>query len=168
MPNYRRCFQPGQIVFITLVTARRRPWMSRQEVMPHVLEAMSRLRAFHPFRNVAHVLLPDHLHWLLAPAATTSVPKLVASFKRDLSLHRGPIGAGEPLWQARYYDHIIRDRQDLERHLDYIHHNPTRHGYVSRPADYPWSSLAEWVRRGHYAPDWGCVMPQGIDGMELE
>jgi putative transposase len=136
--------------------------MASEEAKVHVRDAMARVRDFHPYRHLAHVLLDDHLHWIVAPAASTHVAKLVGSLKRDLSLHRGPISAVDKLWQPRYYDHVVRDEADLRRHLDYVHYNPVRHGYVSFAADCTWSSLQAWVRRGYYTLDWGCEEPIGI------
>lgn len=43
---------------------------------------------------------------------------------------------------------------DLETHLDYIHINPIKHGYVTYAADLPWSSFARYVEEGIYASDW--------------
>ena len=155
-------------MFLTLVTAQRQPWMASEEAKIQVQDAMSRVRDFHPYMHLAHVLLDDHLHWIVAPAASTHVPKLVGSFKRDLSLHRGPISAVGKLWQSRYYDHVVRDEADLRRHLDYVHFNPVRHGYVSFASDYTWSSLKAWIRRDYYSPDWGCEEPIGIHGLHPE
>jgi putative transposase len=59
------------------------------------------------------------------------------------------------LWQRRYWEHVIRDDADLERHVDYIHLNPVKHGYVSRVSDWPYSSFHRYVARGILPPDWG-------------
>jgi putative transposase len=73
------------------------------------------------------------------------------------------------IWQRRFWDHIIRDESDLNRHLDYVHFNPLKHGYVEKPMDYPWSSFGELLKRGKYHPDWGCVHhPDSIEGMNIE
>jgi putative transposase len=32
------------------------------------------------------------------------------------------------VWQRRYWEHLIRDEIDFERHCDYIHYNPVKHG----------------------------------------
>ena len=61
---------------------------------------------------------------------------------------------GRILWQRRFWEHTIRDETDLEAHFDYIHYNPVRHGFVSRPRDWPWSTFHRWVRAGHYPVDW--------------
>ena len=58
------------------------------------------------------------------------------------------------IWQSRYYDHVIRDENDLYRHLDYIHYNPIKHDYVKKVANYPYSSFEKFVKIGYYDKDW--------------
>jgi len=45
------------------------------------------------------------------------------------------------LWQARLYDHLIRNESDLEENIDYIALNPVHAGYVTRPQFYPYTGL---------------------------
>jgi putative transposase len=59
------------------------------------------------------------------------------------------------IWQRRYWEHAIRDDRDLERHVDYIHFNPVKHGHVTRVADWRHSSFHRYVVRGLLAADWG-------------
>ncbi len=59
------------------------------------------------------------------------------------------------IWQRRYWEHAIRDDGDLSRHVDYIHFNPVKHGYVSRVCDWPHSSFGRYVERGLLPRDWG-------------
>jgi putative transposase len=56
---------------------------------------------------------------------------------------------------ACYWEHAIRDDADLERHVDYIHFNPVKHGLVSCVGDWPHSSFKQYVARGDLPPDWG-------------
>jgi REP element-mobilizing transposase RayT len=49
--------------------------------------------------------------------------------------------AGKGYLAAPLLEHSIRDDADLERHVDYIHFNPIKHGYVARVADWPHSSF---------------------------
>ncbi len=58
-------------------------------------------------------------------------------------------------WQRRFWEHLIRDTNDLRRHLDYIHFNPVKHGLVSRVDDWPYSSFHQYVKEGMYPMDWG-------------
>jgi putative transposase len=48
----------------------------------------------------------------------------------------------------------LRDEKDFERHADYIHFNPVKHGLVQRVKDWPYSSFARMVRSGVYPQDW--------------
>lgn len=59
------------------------------------------------------------------------------------------------IWQRRYWEHAIRGDRDFERHVDYIHYNPVKHGLVSRVSDWPHSSFHRYVDRGILAADWG-------------
>ena len=51
--------------------------------------------------------------------------------------------------------HTVRDDRDLERHIDYIHYNPVKHGLVSRVADWPHSSFRRYVEHGILPADRG-------------
>jgi REP element-mobilizing transposase RayT len=73
-----------------------------------------------------------------------------------------------PLWQKRFYDHMIRDEQDFTRHLDYLHYNPVKHGLIRRPEAYPYSSFGEWKNRSVYPEGWGVMEPEEIKVMNLE
>jgi putative transposase len=43
----------------------------------------------------------------------------------------------------------------LARHVDYIHYNPVKHGWVSRAVDWPHSTLHGYIERGILPEDWG-------------
>jgi putative transposase len=58
------------------------------------------------------------------------------------------------IWQRRYWEHAIRDDDDFERHVNYIHYNPVKHGLVARVADWPFSSFHRYVARGILPSDW--------------
>ena len=60
-----------------------------------------------------------------------------------------------PLWQHRFWEHAIRDEIDFVRHVDYIHWNPVKHGYVRQVADWPYSSFHRYVNQGLLPRDWG-------------
>jgi len=122
-----------------------------------------------PFNIEAWVLLPDHLHtiWTL-PENDDNFASHWAIIKRSVSRHCGSIEGNERpmsdsrsrrgeegIWQRRFWDHLIRDEQDLQRHLDYLHWNPVKHGYVKRVMDWPYSTFHRFVAQGLYAPDWG-------------
>lgn len=118
----------------------------------------------HPVTIEAMVVLPEHLHciWRL-PEGDDDYSLRWRLLKSHFSRH---IAKGEAisasrsrkkergLWQRRYWEHQIRDDADFQRHLDYIHYNPVKHGYVSKAIDWPYSSIHRWVKLGVYSKDW--------------
>ena len=59
------------------------------------------------------------------------------------------------IWHRRFWEHLIRDEKDFERHCNYIHYNPVKHGYVTAPKDWPLSTFHKFVEGGFYDIDWG-------------
>jgi putative transposase len=154
MSDLRRHFSPGCVAFLTLVCANRNPWLAPEASKARLLAIVRTLKVQCHFQCHAWVILNDHLHLLVTdPGGDISgwVQKLKLRFTR------GHQDRPRRVWQRRFWDHLIRDETDLQRHLDYIHHNPVKHGLVSRTRDYPWSSFAHFVRRGWYPEDWVAV-----------
>ena len=58
------------------------------------------------------------------------------------------------IWQRRFWEHVIRDELDYSRHLDYIHYNPVKHGYVSKPSEWQYSSIHRYINSGILPQDW--------------
>jgi putative transposase len=117
-----------------------------------------------PFTLDAIVVLPEHLHaiWTL-PHGDADFPtrwRLIKShFSRALPPHErrsaSRLAKGERgIWQRRYWEHALRDETDFERHANYIHFNPVKHGHVDQVIDWAFSSFHREVRLGIYAPDW--------------
>lgn len=50
------------------------------------------------------------------------------------------------LWQLRFWDHIIRDETDMNRHIDYIHFNPVKHKMAARPSENEYSSFRDYIK----------------------
>src|SRR3546814_20432125 len=70
------------------------------------------------------------------------------------------------IWQRRYWEHLIRDEDDLQRHVESINFNPVKHGHVGRAVDWPHSTQHREVARGWLAEDWGGVHESAIEGGE--
>lgn len=66
------------------------------------------------------------------------------------------------VWQRRFYEHTIQNEEDWHRHVDYIHLNPVKHGFVQDPFDWPWSSIHQFVRRGWLDPKWPGSSPVAL------
>jgi len=76
--------------------------------------------------------------------------------------------AEKKIWQRRFWKHLLRNEADWHTHMDYIHYNPVKHGYVQSPYDWPYGSFHRAVKQGLYQADWGASEPSNIGGMNLE
>jgi putative transposase len=172
MSNYRRLRVPGGLYFFTVVTASRRPLLI--EHIHALRQAFRAVRETYPYQMDAVVILPDHLHciWEL-PDGDSDFPtrwRLIKSRFSNSSPAAAGVGKGRlgerAIWQRRYWEHLIRDERDYARHLDYIHYNPVKHGYVTKPAEWAYSSFRKFVEAGVYQENWG--QNSGVDDMNVE
>jgi len=101
--------------------------------------------------NVAlcgYCLLPDHWHAILLPHESASICDVLVRIKTAITLGIARTRAEHwPVWQARFYDHILRTRREFEETLAYIHANPVTTGLVEEPLGWKWSS-ARWFIDG--------------------
>jgi len=113
----------------------------------------------------------EHFHLLIYIPATTNVSKLLQSIQRNYTRNYKQAHAithSLNLWQRGFWDHVIRDGDDLANHFDYIHYNPVKHGYVKKPEDYAHSSYLDYVKRGWYEIGWGHTEPENIAKLDFE
>lgn len=164
MANYKRAWQPGNLVF-TVVLAERQNNHLLVERIDLLRKVVREVQENHPFRIHGWVVLPEHLHALLElPEGDTNFPlrwrQIKSKFSRAIPnsearsesrWRRGERG----IWQRRYWEHLIRDQEDFNHHLDYIHINPVKHGLVTAPKDWPYSTFHRWVQQGRYPLSWG-------------
>lgn len=172
MRTYTRARIAGGSYFFTVNLAVRG---GKDLLVRHIAElrvAFRQTRRNHPFTIDAIVVLPDHLHcvWHLPPDDDdfpTRWRLIKAQFSRRLDVgerisqsrqRKGERG----IWQRRYWEHLIRDEGDYQRHVDYIHFNPVKHGYVQSVKEWPYSSFHRWVKRGIYPADWAAVSPEVV------
>jgi putative transposase len=149
MVRYRRNFVPGGMFFFTVTLDDRRS----SALVDHVAllrTAFRKTRGEQSFAIDAIVILPDHLHAIMT--LPTGDSDFSGRWRRIKSAFtRGVVAAGVSvsrnhrgeysLWQKRFWEHTIRDDGDFERCANYIHFNPVKHGLVSSPAAWPFSSL---------------------------
>lgn len=171
--RYRRARVAGGTYFFTVNLQDR-----RSDLLVHHVEilrdATRQVRLRYPFKIVAAVVMPEHLHalWTLPEGDADFAMRwaqIKARFSRALPAQEGLSSSRAKqdergIWQRRYWEHLIRDARDLEQHVDYIHYNPVKHGHVQRPIDWPYSSLQRYVRMGLRAADWGAGFEPGITG----
>lgn len=161
--SYRRLYIPGGSYFFTLVLEDRRQDTLTRHIAA-LRQALLSEKQRHPFALLAWVVLPDHLHmlWRL-PAGDDDYSNRIRRFKSNFSrqlassetISRSRQNKAErSIWQRRFWEQLLRDDEDLRRHIDYVHYNPIKHGHAERAGDWPHSSFRYFVERGVYPADW--------------
>ncbi|MBV1907669.1 MAG: transposase [Kangiellaceae bacterium] len=164
MMQYRRADVAGGTYFFTVNLAERKKTLLIDH-FDKLRTAFNNTKQRHPFYLDALVILPEHLHamWTL-PKDDTDFAKrwmlIKSKFSRQLPkterINRSRKTKGERgIWQRRYWEHLIRNDFDYQRHVDYIHYNPVKHGYVDTPTDWKYSTIHQHIEAGKTQPNWG-------------
>lgn len=180
MSDYRRVFLKGGTFFFTVVTYQRFPIFVEESSINLLGQCFQTVMTTHPFTIDAIVILPDHLHtiWTLPDGESdysTRWKLIKGAFSRFYSglkvkdVSESMIVKNEKgIWQRRFWEHAIRDEEDYNRHCDYIHYNPVKHGLVSSPIDWKHSSFKDFVQEGIYPVNWGYNVEKELKGMDFE
>ena len=155
--QYRRAFAPGATFFFTVVTARRRPLFGDAAACDLLRQALRRVAEQRPFAVSAMVVLPDHLHclWTLPPDDVVPHPPAAGQNVGNATVRR----RAHPVAAAVLGTPDSGRCPDYRQHVEYIHYNPVKHGYVARPSQWPYSSFRRYVKEGLYPEDWGSAEP---------
>ncbi len=164
MSNYRRDPIAGGTYYFTLTLADRQSTLLIDQIGALRI-AYQRANALHPFTTIAICILHDHIHaiWQLRQHDANFALRwriIKSQFSRQFPINEQrsvskAIRREKGIWQRRFWEHQIRDDNDLQRHVDYIHYNPVKHGYVQRVQDWQYSSFQRYVKQGYYPIDWG-------------
>ncbi|TAJ77393.1 MAG: transposase [Gallionellaceae bacterium] len=145
-----RYSEAGQIYLLTTATWQRRPFFLDVLLGRMVVQAMRFQENEKRVESLAFVLMPDHLHWLLALQNQVTLPEVMKSVKsysaRMINRFLQKTGATEAahVWQDGFHDHALRKEDDLIEVARYVVANPVRAGLVQRVEDYPlWD--AKWL-----------------------
>jgi putative transposase len=121
-------------------------------------DSINKVKKQHLFKLDATVILPEHLHAILTlPTGdndfATRWMLIKTGFSRQLpkreSINKSRKLKGERgIWQRRYWEHHIKDDNDFEKHVNYIHYNPVKHGYVASPVDWQYSTIHHYISKG--------------------
>jgi len=141
----KRFYVPEAIYFITNVTEGRIPRFGNEEnlgILANIIDAQKERLGF---LVSSYVLLPDHFHIIIKPGENANISRIMATIKalcaKAINCHLNRTGK---FWQHQFMDHIIRTSKDYQKHLEYIHHNPLKHGLVKDIQEYRWSSWHQY------------------------
>jgi putative transposase len=168
----KRYQESGQSHFVTFSCYRRQPRLGSPARCDLFVQKLEQTRRRYALRVYGYVVMPEHVHLLVAepdrdvlatalqslklavskgvahlPMAESNVAHVSAE-KRGANVgHQLGMAEGEPaqFWQKRYYDRNVRDHEEFVEKLRYMHRNPVKRGLVERPEDWPWSSFRHYA-----------------------
>ncbi len=161
--NYRRIFIPNSYVHLIIVA------YNRQNIfidnIQLLKDALKNAKQYFNFEIIAICVLPDHIHIIINPQNIREYPKIITSIKYYFSKNYdvgvetptyGYVKKGEKgIFQRRYFEHTICSQEELNNHINYIHYNPVKHGYVRNVKDWEHSSFHKFVKGKFYDINWG-------------
>jgi putative transposase len=120
------------IVFVTVCTRDRLPWLATEENHRRLCEGWERAKAWLVGR---YVLMPDHLHHFAAPGPLDlPLDTWVRYWKSQFTkVHR----EGSRNWQTDHWDTRLRSEESYEEKCWYVRNNPVRAGLVARAEEWP-------------------------------
>jgi len=158
MSRLRRLVVSDRWFFVTCRLLPRRRILSESEfgVLARVIHER---REEHGFLLGAWVFLPDHWHAIICPAHPLTISGVMESIKVGATkrINRSRREAGL-LWQPRFFDRAVRTVKEYHEKVQYIHLNPVKAGLASRPEDWPWSSVHDYMGSTAHAP----TTPSGL------
>ena len=162
--NYRRVFIQNSFVHIIIASYNRIPIFTNH--INVLRQAFKNVMQIYKFEIIAICILPEHIHLIINPTDINEYPKIISSIKHSFSKNVGQVcptynlqegyknKREKGIFQRRYYEHTITSQEELNNHIDYIHYNPVKHGYVERVKDWEYSSFHRFVKNGFYDENW--------------
>ncbi|MDE3136348.1 MAG: transposase [Acidobacteriota bacterium] len=153
--------------FVTICCEERRPVFADEQPVLRCLTRLNETSVASRFAVHAFCFMPDHLHLLAEGLGTeSSLRSFLSPFKQRTAFeYKRKTGAR--LWQAKYYDCILRKSAEMEAVAWYIWMNPVRKGLCADPRDFahsgsmtmPWPLGA--CARKQWVPPW---KPKSLPG----
>jgi REP element-mobilizing transposase RayT len=122
-------------------------WLASPADKQVILQALDFYRRRGDFRLFGFVIMSNHVHFIVQPALDLRIGRIVDGFKTWTS-RRNTAKTSSTLWERRYDDNAIKNAEEFNGVLKYIHLNPVVAGIASVPEDYAWSSVHNYLKDG--------------------
>jgi putative transposase len=148
------------LVFVTFCCANRRPDFANSTNASWLIDYLREQSIAYEIAVRAYCVMPDHFHGLFSGIEPASdLLAFVKNLKHKTAreyLYRFHLA----LWQKKFYDHILRERDNPTAVAGYIWMNPVRKGLCNDPCEYPYSGsfVRDWKQEmspvKSWAPEW--------------
>ena len=145
MPKLKRIILENYCYFITTNTHNGEKIFRDKKVIKIIIKDLEFYQKKFDFKLHGFVIMPNHLHLLVTPSEKGDISRIMHDFKSHTSqVINKNFNRKKPLWQEGFYEHVIRDKFDFNRKMDYIHKNPLMAEIVKGLEDYRFSSFKNY------------------------
>ena len=138
-PRLDRVIPRNPVFFITACAYRRRALLANAPVATAFVEFAERAYSDHNIAVGRYVLMPDHIHLFVCGPDDFELGKWMGSLKQCLAKHVIHAPSADPIWQRRFFDHVLRSDESYEQKWNYVRENPVRAGLVTNAEDWPYA-----------------------------
>ena len=144
-----RIWVSNPIVFITTCTHKRKSFLAESQIARILVDEWLMTKERHGWIVDRYVIMPDHVHFFCGPVLGEPIKSLSDFMKQwkqwtSKRICRECNQRGQPylppIWQAEFFDHVLRSEESYSQKWDYVRQNPIRAG-LSPTAD-------EWLWQG--------------------
>jgi putative transposase len=138
----------GIALFITAATVDRVRYLSERGRRDAYRDLLVDASGEFAMELVAWVVLPEHYHVVVVPQCAEAFGAWINKIHRTSSIQWN-LEDGTPRRQCwyQYWDRSLWTAGDVASRINYIHYNPVKHGHVTDPSEWEWSSYREYLRR---------------------
>jgi putative transposase len=139
----QRIHDQGHTHFITFSCFERRPYLAHAAARDLVVDGLARTQKRYGLCIFGFVVMPEHVHVLLAEPAERSVAEVMKCWKLSVTLRQEL----RPFWEQRYHDFNVFTNEKRTEKLRYLHRNPVVRGLVEKPGEWRWSSFCSYSEK---------------------
>jgi len=126
------------------------PFLREEGLVVELVGLIRSMAAENDVRVYAFCVMPDHVHLVAAAVGDVDLVQFVQRFKSLSTRIYWQHGGRGKLWQRGFYDHVVREEEDLRAMVRYVLENPLRKGLAERVGDYPGNGSTEFDLRDLY------------------
>ena len=136
-PRLARLFPSNPVFFVTPCTYRRRRLLAADAVNASFIQFAERAYAEHNIAVGRYVIMPDHVHLFVTGPDDFDLGRWMGTLKQFLA--KAVACRPKPLWQRRFFDHVLRSEESYGQKWNYVRDNPVRAGLVAKAEDWPYA-----------------------------
>ena len=127
------------VYFVTACTYRRRAVLATDSVKGAFVHFAERAYTDHNIAVGRYVIMPDHIHLFVCGPDDFQLGRWAGLLKQRLVKSVVRAASADPVWQRRFFDHVLRSDESYGEKWNYVRDNPVRAGLVTNADDWPYA-----------------------------